>query len=554
MPLCWPDTPDIGVFGGGVLTLFKNAKNQILAMDVVKGAPLNLLKAAATVSGLTLFSRITGLARDVVLARMFGAGVEMDAFNVAFRLPNLLRRVFAEGAFSQAFVPLFSSIHAKDGEVRAKALLSEVTSALFWVLLALSILGVLAAPVLVWLIASGFAKHPDTFELATLLTRWMFPYILFMSLVACMAAVLNTLRRFAVPAFTPVLLNMAFILAALFLAPRLETPIFALALAVLVGGVLQLSVQLFAVAKMGWCPRWVGPRAALKSAGVQHVLRYMLPALLGVSVAQISLIINTNIATYLPTGSVSWITYADRLMELPTALLGVAVGTVLLPGMSSAFAKQELDRYQSLIQWGLRLTALVALPATVGLALLAPDVISVLFEGQRFTAFDVQQTALALIGYCFGLVGLIAIKILAPAYFAQRDMVTPVKVAVVSLIATQLTNLVLVPQMGHAGLTVAISVGALLNAALLYNGLRRSGLMRGTARDWFRLLSKQALALAALAGVVWAAKVGVAVTAASGALWHATWLGGTVCLAAVVYFGVLWLLGLRPKDFLLRTL
>jgi putative peptidoglycan lipid II flippase len=513
---------------------------------------LNLLRAAATISGLTFLSRVTGLVRDVVLARMFGASAEMDAFNVAFRLPNLLRRVFAEGAFSQAFVPFFAASRAHDGDDAAKALLSDVMSALFWILLAVSVLGVLAAPALVWLIATGFAEQPDKFALAAQLTRWMFPYILFMSLVACLAAALNTFKRFAVPAFTPVLLNLAFIGAALGLAPRLQTPILALAIAVLVGGTLQLSIQYAAVTRIGLVPRLVSPAAALRAAGVQRVLRQMVPALFGVSVAQISLIINTNIASHLPTGSVSWVTYADRLMELPTALLGVAIGTVLLPGLSAAFANDETARYRSLIDWGMRLTLLIASPATLGLALLAPDVISVLFEGRRFTAFDVTQTANALVGYCIGLVGLIAVKILAPAYYARRDLKTPVKIAVLALIVTQAANLVLVPRFAHAGLTAAISVGALLNAVLLYLGLRRAGLV-GVGPGWAALLLKLSLALVALAACILAARWFWPAIGGQIWMWRAVWLAGVMSLAAAVYFGVLWALGLRLRDFALRS-
>lgn len=513
---------------------------------------MNLLRAAATVSGLTLLSRVTGLVRDMALARAFGASAEMDAFNVAFRLPNLLRRVFAEGAFSQAFVPLFSGAYAKEGEAASKALLSQVTSALFWVLLAVCVLGVLGAPVLVWAMASGFAEHPDRFALATELTRWMFPYILFMSMVAALAAALNTFKRFAVPAFTPVLLNLSFIGAVLLLAPHLSSPIFALAVAVLVGGALQLTVQFVAVARMGWAPRLVSPWAAFRSEGVQRVLRQMLPALFGVSVAQLSLIINTNIASHLAAGSVSWVTYADRLMELPTALLGVAVGTVLLPGMSGAFAQNDMPRYRALIDWGLRLTLLIALPATLGLALLGHEVVSVLFQGHRFSAFDVQQTAHALLGYCVGLVGLIAVKVLAPAYYARGNLATPVKVAVVALVVTQLANLVLVPRFAHAGLTAAISVGALVNAGLLYWGLRKAALAGGLS-GWSVFLAKLVLALAVLVAVVLAGQTFGPDSAMLSTLMRALWLAAQVGAAAGAYFAVLWALGVRARDFMVHS-
>ena len=348
---------------------------------------MNLFRAVATVSSLTLLSRITGLARDMIISRMFGASAETDAFNVAFRLPNLLRRLFGEGAFQQAFVPMLADVqgaqrrrchHVVRRARRVGPLLDPVGRSPSW--------GSLAAPALVWLIASGLARDPAAFDLATVMTRWMFPYILFMSLVALAAGVLNTYRRFAVPAFTPVLLNLSFIGCALWLAPRLSQPIMALAFAVLLGGVLQLGLQWTALRRAGLQLRIGGARSAFADPDVRRVAALMLPAIFSVSVAQLSIIINTNIASHLATGSVTWLAFADRLMEFPTALLGVALGTVLLPSLSSAFSERRMDDYSRLLDWGLRLIFLLALPAAVGLGMLADGIVAVLFQGREFTA------------------------------------------------------------------------------------------------------------------------------------------------------------------------
>ncbi len=514
---------------------------------------MNLLRAAATVSGLTLASRVTGLARDLVISRVFGASAETDAFNVAFRLPNLLRRLFAEGAFQQAFVPILAEVRTREGDSRTRALVDHVASALFWAVLATSIVGVLAAPALVWLLASGLARDPAAFDLAALMTRWMFPYILFMSLVALSAGVLNTFRRFAVPAATPVLLNLSFIACALWLAPQLSRPILALAAAVVVGGVLQLAIQVPALARLGMLPRLGGLRAALADPAVRRILKLMLPAVFAVSVAQLSIIINTNIASHLATGSVTWLAFADRLMEFPTALLGVALGTVLLPNLSKAHADGRAADYSRLLDWGLRLTALVALPAAVGLGLLAEGVIAVLFQGGRFSAHDVAQTAQALVGYAVGLLGLIAVKILAPGFYARQDIRTPVKIAVVALLATQASNLVLVPLFKHAGLAMSVSVGALANAAMLYAGLRRRGLY-APQPGWGGFMGRLVVALAALAAALWFGGRGIDWTAMQ-AQWaaRAAVLAALVAGGAAVYGAALWLLGLRPRDFVARV-
>jgi putative peptidoglycan lipid II flippase len=512
---------------------------------------LNLLRAAAAVSSLTLLSRVTGLARDLIFARVFGSGAVMDAFAVAFRLPNLLRRLFAEGAFSQAFVPLLAEVRSRRGEEATRTFAGHVMSALFWVVLVVSMLGVIGAPVLVYLIASGFTANPATFDLATLLTRWMFPYILFMSLVAFAAGVLNSYNRYAVPAVTPVLLNASMIVFGLAATRWFDPPALALGIAVFVGGVLQLGLQFAALARIGMLPRLSGVRTAFADADVRRCLIKMGPAVLAVSVAQVSLIINTNIASRLGEGANAWLYYADRLMEFPSALLGVALGTVLLPSLSRAYAEARAQDYSALLDWGLRLTCLLALPAALGLGILAEAIIATLYQGGKFAVSDVAQTAPALAGYAVGLLGLIAVKILAPGYYAQQNIKTPVKIAIFVLVATQLANLALVPWLKHVALTVSVSLGALVNAALLLIGLRR----RGTyvpRPGWVGFSVRLALALLLMTAVLVAAATLVAWTRLP-LVERAFGLAATIAAAMAVYFAALWLLGFRPRDFMQRA-
>jgi len=521
---------------------------------------VTLFKSASLVSLLTLASRITGLVRELLIAATFGASAMTDAFNVAFRIPNLLRRLFAEGAFSQAFVPVLAATREQEGDAATRVLIDRVATVLAWAVVVTSVLGVLAAPFLVWAMAAGLQQNPESFDAAVVLTRWMFPYIGFMSMVALAAGVLNTWRRFAVPAATPVLLNVAMIGAAWWGAPWFERmgwePIYALAIGVLLGGVLQLGVQLPALRRLGLLPRiGLSPgalRAAWQYPGTQNILKLMLPALLGVSVAQISLLINTQIASHLATGSVSWLTFADRLMEFPTALLGVALGVVLLPQLAAARASDDSERYSGLLDWGLRLVVLLAVPSAVALLTIAKPLVAVLYNYGAFTAFDVHQTALALKGYGVGLVGLIAIKLLAPAFYARHDIKTPVKIAIVVLVLTQGMNLVLVPHLAHAGLALAIGLGALLNAVWLLVGLLRRGAYR-PAPGWGRF-ALQVLAASALLAVflLWSSAqvqwVGAAVHIGWRLLSLALIMGG----ATVVYFGVLLLAGVQLRQFVRR--
>jgi putative peptidoglycan lipid II flippase len=514
---------------------------------------MNLLRAASTVSLFTLLSRITGLVRDQVIASSFGVSAATDAFNVAFRIPNLLRRLFAEGAFSQAFVPILAATKARDGDDATHALVNAVATVLVWALIVVSVIGVAAAPVLVWLLGSGLAD----FDGAVVMTRWMFPYIACMSLVALAAGVLNTWRRFVVPAATPVLLNLSMIAAGWLLAPRFAAsgiePIYSLALGVMLGGILQLAVQLPALARIGSLPR-IGLRAAsLKMAwrhpGTSRILRQMAPALLGVSVAQLSLLINTQIASHVAVGAVSWLFYADRLMEFPTGLLGVALGVILLPQLSGAKARDDVDVYSGLLDWGLRLSLLLALPCAAALIVFPQPLIAVLFHNGQFSANDVHQTVVALRGYGVGLVGIIAVKVLAPGFYARQDIRTPVKIAVAVLIATQLMNLVFVPQLGHAGLALAIGIGALVNAGWLLFGLRSSGAYR-PAPGWLGFLLRIGLATALLAGVLAYAAYRIDWIGLQ-SQWplRAALLAGVLTGVALLYFGTLWACGISLRQF-----
>lgn len=515
---------------------------------------MNLLKALATVSGFTMLSRITGLVREILIARMFGAGPMTDAYNVAFRIPNLLRRLSAEGAFSQAFVPILAEFKAQRSAQETKTLVDSVTTVLFWTLVAITVAGMLGASGVVFAVATGLSHENGTFDAAVFMTRVMFPYITLISITTLAAGVLNTWRQFSVPAFAPVLLNVSSIVASLWVAPHLATPVYALAYAVIGGGVLQLLVQLPALARIGMIPR-ITPnlRAALGNLGVKRVLAKMVPATLAVSVAQVSLIINTNIASRLAQGSVSWLAYADRLMEFPTALLGVALGTILLPSLSRAHADGKPEEYSALLDWGLRLTFLLAMPSAVGLFVYAEPLTATLYQYGRFDATDVLMTAHALTAYGVGLVGLILIKILAPGFYAKQDIKTPVKIAVVVLIATQLSNLLFVRWFAHAGLSLSIGVGACMNAALLFIGLYRRGIYR-PAPGWGLFFVQLLAACLILAGMLlWFTQSFDWVALGQRPLSRIALLGASLVLCVVVYFGALFVMGFNFAFFRRRV-
>ncbi len=506
---------------------------------------MNLLRALATVSGMTLVSRILGFVRDAIIARMFGAGLATDAFFVAFRIPNLLRRLFAEGAFSQAFVPILAEYKSRNGHDETKRLVDRTATTLALVLIAVSAIGIAVAPIVIYLSAPGFAAEPEKFALTVAMLRVTFPYIFFISLVSLAGGVLNTWSRFAIPAFTPTLLNVAFIVGALFFAPYFHPPVMVLAWAVFAGGILQLALQLPALARIGMLPR---PSLALRDPGVRRILTLMGPAVIGVSVSQVSLLLNTIFASFLETGSVSWLYYADRLMEFPTGLLGVALGTILLPSLARHYSTDNRDEYSALLDWGLRLTLMLALPAAAALALLAVPLIATLFMHGAFDANDLFQTRRALVAYSVGLLGLILVKVLAPGFYARQNIRTPVKIAIITLVATQLLNLVFVFPLRHAGLALAIGLGACLNAGLLYRKLREHDIYRPRP-GWLLFAAKVGAAIALMA-------IALGLTIGSDAWWvAASWqartlrLTGLVLLGSATYFAALGLFGFRPRDF-----
>ncbi len=506
---------------------------------------MNLLGTAASVSGMTLASRITGFLRDWLLAVLFGAGLAMDAFVVAFRIPNLLRRLFAEGAFSQAFVPVIGEYRERRGEAATRELAARVLGALSVALLLATIAGIVAAPLIVYASAYGFAADADKFALTVTLLRICFPYILFISLVSFAAGLLNTYGSFKAPAFTPVLLNLSLIGFALVAAPWFERPIVALAWAVFAGGVLQLAFQLPFLRGIGMLamPRW-DPR----DEGVRRILKLMAPAALGVSVAQVSLLINTHIASWLGDGAVSWLYFADRLMEFPSALLGVALGTVLLPTLVRHHSANDAAGYARLLDWGLRVTLLLALPAALGLAMLAVPIIATLFWHGEFTRHDVLMTRHALIAYAAGLAGIILVKVLAPGFYARQNIRTPVKVALATLVVTQLANAAFVPWLAHAGLAAAISLGACFNAGWLWWLMRRGGAWTPEP-GWGAFLLKVAVALYLMGGALWYGMGSEASWFEIASARRALRLALVVAGGAAAYFAALGLMGVRLRDF-----
>lgn len=510
---------------------------------------MNLLRTVATVSTLTMVSRALGFVRDFIIARAFGAGLATDAFFIAFKIPNVLRRLFAEGAFSQAFVPILAEHKNRASGEDTKRLIDVVSTMLFLALVVAAIAGMVAAPLVAYAIAPGWVTQLDKLELAIRMLRIMFPYVLFISLVSLAAGILNTWSRFAVPAVTPALLNVAFIIGAVFFAEYFDPPVLVLAWAVFAGGLLQLVFQIPFLLRLRLLPRW---RLDFTHPGLRRVLMLMAPAVFGVSVGQIALLLNQIYASFLQTGSISWLYYADRLLELPVALLGVAVGTILLPSLSKYHADANAVDYSRLLDWGLRLMVLLALPSAVGLAVLAVPLIAMLFQYGRFGAQDVVMTSQALAAYSVGLGGMVLVKILAPAFFAKQNVATPVKFGLLALGATQVMNLVLIVPLQHAGLALAVALGSCLNAALLFVELRRRAIYTPQP-GWGAFALKVLVALAVMATALFG-------TMADTPWWlEAPWqskvpaLFGLVVLGVASYGGCLLLLGVRPRDFSRRV-
>jgi len=519
------------------------------------GAGHSLLQSTTVVSGMTLLSRITGLLRDIVLARFFGATMIMDAFIVANRIPNMLRRFFAEGAFSAGFVPVMARYREKHDANEAKVFVDAVAGTLGLILFIVTLIGVLLAPVLVAIVAPGFIGDDGRFDMATLMLRFTFPYLLFISLTAFAGGVLNTYGKFAAAAFTPVLLNLSLISAAIWLAPNLDEPGMALAYGVFIAGVVQLLFQIPFLAKLHFVPR---PRWNLQHEGVRRAGKLMLPAIFGSSVAQINVLIGGIIASLLGVGKISLLYFSDRLMEFPLGLFSIALATVILPYLSRQHASKSAKEFSDTVGWSMRLVSLIVVPAAAGLIVLAGPLVTTIFFGGEFTRYDVEMTALSLQAFSVGLIGFSFVKILAPAYFAREDTRTPVKIGLIALavnfvlsvgLAVWLTRIEYAAT--HAGLALAISIAALVNAFLLYRGLRRDGVIT-KASGWLSVLPKIVIACAVMAVCIRQIQQPLDWWINSSVLVRSGWLALCIGVGMASYFAVLLLFGVRPSHFVLK--
>ncbi len=505
---------------------------------------LRLLGSTVTVGGMTSISRVLGLLRDIVIARLFGAGVGMDAFIVAFRIPNFCRRLFAEGAFLQAFVPVLAEYRERRSDAEVQALLDQTAASLGLILLLVTALGILLAPLLILVFAPGFASGDARYPLASGMLRITFPYILFISLTAFAAGILNTWQRFAIPALTPALLNISLIGCAILLAPRLAEPVTALAWGVLIAGVAQLLLQLPFLHRLGKLPR---PRLHCDPVGLRRILRLLVPAIYGVSIVQINLLVDTLMASFLVQGSISWLYFSDRLMEFPLGVFGVALATVILPNLAREHAHDSHQGFVSMLAWGLRWVWLIALPASLGLILLAEPLLYSFFHYDRYSVHDVQMSARSLCAYALGLPAFILVKILAAGFFSRQQMGLPVRAATIAMFANILFNLLLIVPLAHAGLALATSLSGCLQAWLLFRMLRRQGLVHVPVEGW-RFFVRLLLATALMSGFL----LGIGGLLQDWALWHALQRVGILLLLVVggmlVYLCGLYLTGLRPRH------
>src|SRR5690554_1585749 len=467
-------------------------------MNSTSDKKTGLLRSSAVVSVMTMLSRVLGMVRDIVIAGYFGSSPAADAFFVAFKIPNFLRRLFAEGAFAQAFVPVLSEYRQKRSLAEVKLLVDRTCGYLGLVLAGITALGVAASPYLIFLFAPGFHQEPEKLQLAGELLRITFPYLMLVSLTAFCGAILNSYGRFAVPAFTPVLLNLSMIGSTLLLTPYFAQPVMALAWGVFIAGVAQLLFQLPFLWQIRLLPT---PRLKRKDEGVSRIMLLMLPALFGVGVSQLNLLLDTVLASFLQTGSVSWLYYADRLSELPLGAFGIAIGTVILPALSRQHASQDPAAFSSTVDWALRMVLLVGVPAALALGALAQPLIATLFYYGQMTPEDVRQSAAALQAYSLGVLTFMLIKVLAPGFFSRQDMKTPVRIAVICMVANMAMNLVLVWPLQHVGLALATSLSSMLNTGLLLWGLHKAGVYTPAA-GWTVFLLRLALACALMVTVV----------------------------------------------------
>lgn len=504
-----------------------------------------LLRSSLVVASMTMLSRVLGLARDVVIARYFGAGAGADAFFVAFKIPNFLRRLFAEGAFAQAFVPVLSEYKTTHGAAKTKLLVDSVAGVLGFVLAVMTITAILTAPALTALFAPGFYADEEKFSLATEMLRITFPYLFFISLTAFSGSILNSYGRFAVPAFTPVLLNVVLISSAVWLAPYLSGSIMALAWGVLIAGMLQLMFQLPFLARMNLLPR---PRLDYHHEGVSKILKLMVPALFGVSVSQINLLLDTVLASFLETGSISWLYYSDRLSELPLGVIGIAIATVILPSLSRNHASSSAKEFSSTLNWALRSVMVIGVPSALALMLLASPLIITLFHYGEMTLHDVEMSSRSLIAYALGLQAFMLIKVLATGYFSRQDTKTPVKIGIYAMVANMAMNLLLIGPLAHVGLALATSISAWMNAGLLVLGLVKAGVF-SFERGWLAFLAKLLVAnVLMLLVIFWVSPEGDAWRSLE-VFERCSHMGLIVAAGAGCYFLSLYVLGFRLSQF-----
>ena len=509
-----------------------------------------LLRSSALVGSMTMLSRVLGLLRDVVIAAFVGASANADAFFVAFKIPNFLRRLFAEGAFSQAFVPVLADYKEEGSVAAVQGLVNRVAGILGGTLLLLTTLTVLAAPLVTALFAPGFVSQPEKYQLTTEMIRVTFPYLLLISMTGFCGAILNSYGRFAVPAFTPVFLNLSLIFAAVVAAPWFDEPVFALAWGVFFAGVIQLLFQLPSLYRLDLVPR---PMWDSHHPGVRRILKLMVPALFGVSVSQINLLLDTVLASYLPTGSVSWLYYSDRLAELPLGVFGIAIATVILPNLSAHRAADREGDFSATLDWAVRSVLLIGVPAAVALVVLARPIMITLFQYGALTPADVDMAVLSMRAYSLGLVAFMLVKVLAPGFYARKDTATPVKIGIIAMVANMVLNLLFVlPLMyfwnvGHLGLALATSVAAYINAGLLLRGLVREGVYRTQPQ-----VGRYILRLLLATGAMWLV---ISALASEAEQWLA-WSWGQramqmalVCAAGIAaYLGAHIILGTRSRH------
>jgi len=503
-----------------------------------------MLRSSLLVGTMTMTSRVLGLIRDMVIATYFGSSASADAFFVAFRIPNLFRRLFAEGAFSQAFVPVLAEYKTNSTKEKVKDLVDHVAGTLSIILLIFTALGIVTAPLTIYLFAPGFYQDPAKLQLAGHMLQITFPYLLLISLTAFAASVMNTYGKFAVASFTPVLLNISLISAAIFLTPYFNPTALALAWGVAIAGFVQLLLQFPFLARLHLLPK---PKWGWHHPGVRKTLKLMTPALFGVSVSQISLLLDSILASFLQTGSVSWLYYSDRLAELPLGVFGVAIGSVILPSLSQQYAKKENDSFSKTMDWAIRLILLIAVPATIALIILAEPLLTTVFHHGEMTDRDVLMASGSLRAFALGLTAFMMIKVLAPGYFSRQDTKAPVKIAVKALAANMVLNLILIWPLAHVGLALATSLSSSLNAWLLYRGLRKSHIYLPQA-GWWRFVLQLAIASGMMAVVLIVFNVPTSNWLAWPAHKQIIHLGILVISGLVTYFISLIVMGLRFRH------